>query len=70
MPINPLKPLIKDPFKYRARGKYKRTKRDSFLTTVWRSTPQEAQRDIAMFGTRHTNLRVITKRKSSLKHSW
>jgi len=72
MSVDPFAPLKKDPFKYRARGRYTPTGRDSFVTTVWRETPQEAFKDITTFsaGKTHTNLRVIAKRKYSLKHGW
>jgi hypothetical protein len=40
---------IKEMTQYRARGHYKRTNRDSWVTTVWRFSEKEAHDDIRMF---------------------
>lgn len=57
-----------DGTKFRARGIYKPTGRDSFLTTVWRDTAKEAQADIAMFGHNHINTRVVTGNPAELRN--
>ena len=36
-------------YKYRARGHYRPTNRDNWITTVWRDTEKEAKDDIRMF---------------------
>lgn len=52
-------------FKYRARGHYKPTNRNSWITTVWRNTRKEAQDDIKMFApaTRSYSKTWVEKRK-------
>jgi len=44
---------------YRARGVYEGTSRDSWLTTVWRRSKEEASSDIVAFGRRHKGTRVV-----------
>ena len=58
--------------KYRARGRYKRTNRESWVTTVWRETEKEAKEDIEMFANygNYSKTWVVPKKKTSLKHSW
>ena len=58
--------------KYRARGNYKKTKRDSWVTTVWRATEKEAQDDIKEFASygNYNKTWIVPKKKASLKHSW
>ena len=62
--------MVKPSTKYRARGKYRRTNRDSWITTVWRASEQEAKDDIKMFGHGYDNARIVKKDKYSLKRSW
>lgn len=60
------------PIKYRPRGLHLPTGRDSFITTVWYDTSKEAKDAVKMFGAdkRHTNIRIIEKRKWSKTKSW
>lgn len=62
--------MSKVPTRYRARGKYDLSNRESWVTTVWRETKQEAEQDARAWGNRYTGLRVVSKKKWSLKKSW
>ena len=49
---------------YRARGVYLKTGRDSFLTTIWRKTREEAEKDITLYGDKsykEGSLRVVER---------
>ena len=64
---------MKEPtMKYRARGHYKPTKRDAWVTTVWRATKKEAELDVKMHAGPYyySKAWVVGKKKVSLKHSW
>ena len=51
--------------KYRARGIWNETGRDSWVTTVWRKSEKEAKEDIAAFCNpgryKKSSLRIIKK---------
>lgn len=60
----------KVPTRYRARGFYKGSSRESYITTVWRSTKKDAEDDVRMFGHKYTNTRIVSKKKHSLTKGW
>jgi len=65
--------MPKPTMKYRARGHWLPTGRDSWITTVWRATEKEAQQDIAGFAEttkRYSKTWIVKKKKYSLKRSW
>jgi len=52
--------------RFRARGKYTETKCDSWVTTGWRATREEAETDVRCYGEgRYTNLRVIEQEQTN-----
>jgi hypothetical protein len=50
---------------YRARGVYKGTGKEGYLTTVWRSSHAEAKSDAKAFGGRWDKVRVTSKSQKS-----
>jgi hypothetical protein len=47
---------------FRARGLYLPTMRDSWVTTCWRDSIEEAQFDVKAFcGDRYRDIRIITR---------